>query len=501
MNTWFDRVEPTRGRWLAMALLVALLAGCGASESTDPNGDAGGDRALPSAVDSSLPAPKVTGPIDNGLRGGPWGAALDPLAPYDYVEEEYFYSGTAQARSRDGELSGRSAEYTTRMIVRRPRSAEAFNGTVLMEWFNVTAEMDIGVLWGMTHPELLRSGYAYVGVSVQKIGVDASPLGVKFWDLLRYAPLRHPGDAYAFDIWSHAARALVARDGPAPLGELQPRRLIASGESQSAAYLIPYVNRVDAEHRVFDGYLIHTYPGPIAVQRDVPVLMFLSETEKEGTTAPGGGIASLGPIADLASLVPALGLLAIPASALPSEDSEHLRVWEVAGASHYDQQAIDYMAALLARDLTAPLPTPPIPVKLPCLLNPINQLAQERVVRAALHALNGWMISGRAPASMPRLQQDQSGALLRDADGLAQGGIRVPPVAVPVGVNEGKTCIFFGSYKRFSNARIRELYPTAEDYRRRVREAADESVQGGWLLQEGADAYIEEADTVDVWSR
>ena len=27
--------------------------------------------------------------------------------------------------------------------------------------------------WGMTHTELMRSGYAWVGVSAQKVGVDA----------------------------------------------------------------------------------------------------------------------------------------------------------------------------------------------------------------------------------------------------------------------------------------------------------------------------------------
>ncbi|HKY90676.1 MAG TPA: alpha/beta hydrolase domain-containing protein, partial [Nevskiaceae bacterium] len=220
--------------------------------------------AAPSAVSSGVPAPTMTGPIVGGLRGGPWGASIDDLESAGYVEEEYFFSGTADSRDLTGALDGRrSAEYTTRMLVRRPKSAEAFNGTVLMEWFNVTAEMDFGVLWGMSHVELLRGGYAYAGVSVQKVGVDASPLALKLWDPVRYLPLQHPGDAYAFDIWSQAARALVARDGPSPLGTLRPKRILASGESQSAAYMIPYVNRVDPDHRTFDGFLAHSYPGRI----------------------------------------------------------------------------------------------------------------------------------------------------------------------------------------------------------------------------------------------
>ena len=495
------RARFTLGLAASAISLGLLLSACGSGSGDAPASSGGGGReGGPDALvaSSPVPAPKVSGPVSGGIRGGPWGASLDDLAPLDYVEEEYFFSGTAQGREVDGTDNGRSAEYTTRMIVRRPRSAAGFNGTVLAEWFNVTGEMEFGVLWGMTRGEILRGGYAYVGVSAQKVGVDASPLGLKFWDPIRYAPLKHPGDAYSYDMWSQLARALVAGDGPAPLGELKPQRIIASGESQSAARLAEYVKTVDPEHRVYDGFLIHSWPQQIDNRR-VPVLMFLTETEKEGLTGPGGGTASLGNLAALAELIPALGLLAIPSAAVPGPDHSHFRAWEVAGSSHYDQQALDYMSAAAASDVTAPLPVPPFSLKLPCLLNPINHLGQERVVRAALHALNGWMITGKAPPSMPRMQMDESGNIVRDADGLAQGGIRVPPMAVPVGVNEGKTCIFFGSYNQYSNAKIRQLYPTEADYLNRVRQSAAEGVRGGWLLEEGAEAYVKEAEEVGAW--
>jgi hypothetical protein len=361
--------------------------------------------------------------------------------------------------------------------------------------------MDFGVLWGMTHTELLSKGYAYVGVSVQKVGVDASPLSLKVWDPVRYLSLRHPGDAYAFDMWSQAARALVARTGPSPLGSLQVQRILASGESQSAAYMVPYIRRVDPAHETFDGFLVHTYPGQLDAPR-VPVLMFLTETEKEGTTAPGKGTTALelgGLVPALARLVPPLGLLAIPDSEPPGPDSAKFRVWEVAGGSHYDRQALDYMTNAAFKDFVAPLPAPPATLPLTCGLNSINRLGQERAVRAAVRALNRWVITGVAPPSMPRMQQDESGALVRDADGLTLGGIRMPPMVVPVGVNEGKTCIFFGSFKKFSKTKIRSRYPTAAGYQARVVQAANNAVRRGWLLPEGADAYIEESKGVDAW--
>jgi hypothetical protein len=51
---------------------------------------------------------------------------------------------------------------------------------------------------------LLRAGYAWGGVSTQKVGIDA-PLGLRAWDSARYGGLTHPGDAYSYDIFSQAA--------------------------------------------------------------------------------------------------------------------------------------------------------------------------------------------------------------------------------------------------------------------------------------------------------
>src|SRR3546814_11992209 len=83
------------------------------------------------------------------------------------------------------------------------------------------------------HDEMLRGGYAYVGVYTQITGVSASPLALKFWDPIRYAPLHHPGDEYEFDIFSQAARAMATRTGPSPGGSASEahhrRRGIAVG--------------------------------------------------------------------------------------------------------------------------------------------------------------------------------------------------------------------------------------------------------------------------------
>ncbi|HKX99835.1 MAG TPA: alpha/beta hydrolase domain-containing protein, partial [Steroidobacteraceae bacterium] len=235
----------------------------------------------------------------------------------------------------------------------------------------------------------------------------------------------------------------------------------------------------------------------------VPVLMFLTETEKEGTTAPGGGTEALalgGLTTGLVRLVPALGVLNIPEAAPPGPDGPRFRVWEIAGSSHYDRQALDYMTNAAFGDVIAPLPAPwSATLPLTCGLNSINRLGQERPVRAALRALNRWVATGEAPLSAPRLEQDESGALVRDGDGLAVGGIRMPPMVAPIGLNEGKSCIFFGRFKRFAADDLRARYATAADYRAQVDRAANRAVRRGWLLPEGADAYRQEAKAVDAW--
>src|SRR5689334_17664355 len=110
-------------RW-ALALAMVLAAnGAGAAAArgdgvtfSDPLG----------ATGSKLHAPAETSQI--------------PLGCHGYVEQEYLASGTAQ-----GLMAGytQTAAYpalpfTTRIVVRRPRDAARSNGTVVLEWMNVS---------------------------------------------------------------------------------------------------------------------------------------------------------------------------------------------------------------------------------------------------------------------------------------------------------------------------------------------------------------------------
>src|SRR5262245_40584327 len=105
--------------------------------------------------------------------GSPAGAWIQPTidpSRVDYVQEEYFISGTASAFSNVGPLGSdgmwtvtpaATAPYKTRILVYRPEKAKKFNGTVIVEWLNVSGGIDAGPDWTLMHTELVRAGYIW----------------------------------------------------------------------------------------------------------------------------------------------------------------------------------------------------------------------------------------------------------------------------------------------------------------------------------------------------
>ncbi len=269
----------------------------------------------------------------------------DPAGAYDlgalgYTQQEFLLEGTAHSyrlisdRGPDGRWSvepAAVAPFTTRVIVRRPADDTRFSGTIVVEWLNVSGGLDAAPDWMLTHTHLLRRGHAWAGVSAQRAGIEGGGLvpgmHLKAAHPQRYAALSHPGDAWSFDIFSQAGRAVLAElRQAAPAGSAA--RLLASGHSQSGAFLVTYVNAIDPHAGVFDGFLVHGRTGAGAALdtgfrpgattqavgeriRDdlrVPVIVLQTETD---VTLLGSGLAK-------------------------QPDSDLLRNWEIAGAAHAD---------------------------------------------------------------------------------------------------------------------------------------------------------------------
>ena len=81
------------------------------------------------------------------------------------------------------------ARYRTRILVVRPGDPARFNGTVLLNWQNVSAGIEGGAPAGRD----LR-GYAWVGVSAQEVGLYGFPAGMDRTDrvVFRGPPPRRP---------------------------------------------------------------------------------------------------------------------------------------------------------------------------------------------------------------------------------------------------------------------------------------------------------------------
>ncbi|MDB5454921.1 MAG: hypothetical protein JWP92_506 [Caulobacter sp.] len=462
------------------------------------------ESATPSPVGSSA---TVTGAI----AGRPALAltAFD-LADVGYRVEEYFLSGLATsyravgARGRDGRWSARAhkaAAYMTRMVVVRPERPAAFNGTVMVEWLNVSAGADTAPEWGYTHRELIRSGYGWVGVSVQKAGIEGGGLiafpgmePLRKADPERYAPLRHPGDRFGYDIFTQAARALRA-DPQRLLGVPTLTTLIAAGESQSAGRLTTYINAVAPIEQAFDGYLVHSRfggaPGlgkssmvasllaalrPVRIRTDTaaPVLNFITETD----------------------------LMMKRFGYLPARQPDHdrLRTWEVAGTAHADTyvmkaSSIDNGAASAEDMAKALAPTRDLlGLTLPGEINAAPQ--HHYVMMAALSALNRWVTTGATPSCGPRLTVEgaRPAKLTLDSAGNAAGGVRTPWMDVPtcklsgLAAAGGRMGALFGSTGPLGRGALARLYPGGRgDYVVKFRAALALAIDAGFILPSDRD--------------
>jgi Alpha/beta hydrolase domain len=110
----------------------------------------------------------ISGPIP-GSPSAVATTAFD-LSEIGYQQSEFFMSGTASSYlpttplSTDGYWSVNpvdTAPYTTRLIVYRPTDPRRFNGTVYVEWVNVSTGGDFAADWLYAHDEVTHEGAAY----------------------------------------------------------------------------------------------------------------------------------------------------------------------------------------------------------------------------------------------------------------------------------------------------------------------------------------------------
>lgn len=446
---------------------------------------------------------RCSGPVE--------GNAVTTLGAFDlgrhgYVSEEWLLSGTATSRRAVGEtgddgrwetVSDATTEYKTRIVVCRPDDPARADGTVVVEWLNVSGGGDGSPDWFFLHRHLMRTGATWVGVSAQKAGIDGggffdSGQHLKAVAPHRYGVLDHPGDAFAFDMFSQAGAIL--RDASGPLAGFPVDTVLAVGESQSAVFLVTYVNAFDHDAAVYDGFLIHgrgssgaaldghmfragselSFIGQQRIRDDsrVPVITVQSETD----------------------LVMMNGIRA------RQEDSDRFRWWEIAGAAHFDtygliasQRDDGTLSAAELAGLIAPTDEV-MGMKGGGLFNCGPQ--QHYVLNAALAGLAAWVRDGTAPPVGPPISAESVDppVLSRDGLGIAVGGIRTPWVDAPVAVLSGQGHdgdVFtglFGSTRLLSPEELGRLYRGGRaEYLASFEKATDEAVAHGFVLADDRD--------------
>ena len=438
-----------------------------------------------------------------GGRGAFIGSAYPTNLERDgYVEHEYVATGTASSYKANGDLThdGRwtfardeQARYRTRVLVRRPKNPDRFSGAVVVEWLNVSGGVDADPEWVSVREEIVRAGDVWVGVSAQRIGVEGGPVlvkvegvqgaelqgkGLKAIDPARYGTLEHPGDGFSFDIFTQVARAIR---GGAGMGGMRPEHVIAAGESQSAFALVTYYNGVQPLAQAFDAFYVHS--------RGAAGLPLVG-AGKSADIAGGIGATSTifrtdqdAPVLDVQTEGDVTSVLNSYAARQP--DGHTFRLWEIAGTAHADVHLVG-----------------PNSSSIDCGV-PINNGPMHIVAKAALNALRKWVETGKAPVIAPRIEVTEGAKpqIRRDADGIALGGIRTPPVDVPVNVlsgipgsNPAVLCLLLGSTSPLPAERLTALYPSRGDYERRYASSADHAIESGFVLKADRQALLAFSD-------
>jgi Alpha/beta hydrolase domain len=508
-----------RARTTLIILLVSAGAvACGNSNNNNSNNNSN-DNNGDSQTMLSFPTPALT-EVSIGPESMPWlpTTRID-LAEQGYQQAEFFVAGTANSYTSTEELSSdghwlveaaEQADYNTRLIVYRPIDPADFNGTLIIEWLNVSGGTDAAPVWANLHTELIRKGYAWAGISAQKAGVEGGGFSttgldysLKTVDIERYGELTHPGDSFSYDMFSQTAQALRHPLEVDPLGGLVIETAIAAGESQSAARMLTYVDAFGPFTDLYDGHYIQSRIGSGAP---------LSEDPQAEIPAPSVHLVRDDLNYPVMMIQTATDLL-LGASEITSgtsydsrqDDSPTFRLWEVAGTAHADLYSFEgsadkgndpYYASVFEKLF-------PYPFLFDCP-EPVNTGPKHLVAKAGIHALDQWIRNGFEPTEAARLEVAGSPpAIVLDEHGNTKGGVRTPYVDIPtatlgsIGAGDAILCTLLGTTDLFPTDKLISLYGDHASYVSAVSESANEAVSAGFLLAEDAELVNTAAESVE----
>jgi hypothetical protein len=408
------------------------------------------------------PVPAISGPIT-----GPGRMYPDPpvsvtpnavkVEDFPYVTEEYFVSGAIA-----------DAPYTTRIIVRRPRNAGAFSGTVVSEALHAGGR---SLVFEWSRQSILTRNHIFVEIVHSGGNVNL----LKTFNAERYASL-NIAMGQANEVIAQVGRLIKSKTGP--FAAYDVRRTTLMGTSASSGTVRTYLTahptlRMPDGGPIFDGFLLTSTNGntPLPIV-DVPMIQMPTQTEV--VTWAEQGIKYRRPDSD--------------------EPGNRFRLYEVAGMPHNN-----------SRDN-------PGFQNDPCTL-PVTDFPAGAFTALGLNHLIEWIANGKTPPHAPPIVVDQDpkndgSHLALDEHGNAKGGIRNVWVDVPIAAygvfGKGKTpqqdrlCQLAGTKVPLADDVLRKLYRGNSDYAGRVEQRLKQLIAEGWFLPEYADMVRADAKRADV---
>lgn len=431
----------------------------------------------------------------------PMGAAPLDLESFKYTEREFYaegkanrYRGTQPGVLSTAEVIDGNWPYMSRVLVRAPKP-ELFNGTLVVEWANVTAGQDVDFAFAESYEYLLGNGYAVAVVSAQKNGVDR----LKSWSPERYGRLSvdadniDPADGSAidqcidtlncvsdplsWDIMTQITAALKENRGtPQPLPGLKVSRVIALGESQSAVRLTGYYNTIQPLYQLFDGFVFLDLALQQRADLKIPTVSVNSEVTRE--------------------MFPAV------------TTSEFTREWDVPGASHASSYAVRYVDDMVRRDNSFPGEQGPmgfsdVVALSNCELPPNFGIVNTRfVLNAAIESVNNWIKTGKPAAPTRAIERDENGKVVRDTEGRAMGGVQLSQFVFPTAIFStnapGRGCELSANHRDMTVTELKARYTSHDDYVDSVRTVMGELRKSGYVLQADEEAAIRTAEASEI---
>ncbi len=466
---------------------------------------------------------KVDGPIPQTEASHAFGGAAYTLTPEDlgnqgYLEEEFFVSGKANVY--DWPATGAvvrtpDAPYTTRVLVRRPKSKAKFSGRIVVEMLNPSNLFDLNIGWAIHHEEIVRSGDAWVGITAKPIAV----VTLKAFDPVRYAAIswKNPlavddpkncavsGDTtketengLVWDIHTQVAQWLRSADASNPFlygaKSSAAKRLYGWGYSQTGGFLFTYINAIQPlliardGKSPFDGYMVAMLGGPSPISQCA---------ERIPAGDPRRPIRNaVTPVIHIMSQSDYLGWA-------PSrrEDSDvkgdQYRHYDLAGAGHATPDELWFAAR--SEDIIKAGRTPPA---LNCDQGARSRFPSPIAFNAIYRNLKAWVEKGTPPPPSQNIEVvDGKGVL--DRHGNVKGGVRSPFLDVPASTWNGNStglsfCRIAGHEIPFTPEKLAQLYPTQKAYETAFRKSVDNLVKARFITKEDGGALKKNAGQTKV---